>query len=323
MKHKMHINWTILLFLGIFLTVGCRKDVDTFTPYGDSVPEIKQFLSENIKSTNATTTFYFSRAIPDTILTTPNNVRIWMYDTENIFQDEAGLAVPCSTCDDLKVEVTEYLKKSDMLANDITTASDGTLLESGGMIKLRITCNNLPLKLRTNEYIRVQLPVENETDLLPAMKTFYGQKNLNTSFNWVDGLKDVYNANWGFDPNKKWGYDILSDSLGWIGAGKFLNDTPAKFCVKLESKFNNKNTLVYVTFAGKRSIAPTEGSFQDQKFCFENTPIGYPVKIVTISKIGDTWFLGKEDTETGTNSTVNTTPTEVTEGDLVNYLQSF
>jgi hypothetical protein len=323
MKHSMCINWIILAFLCVFSAFGCRKDTDTHTSYGDSTTEIKVFLSENIKSTNATTTFYFSRAVADTILMTPNQVRIWLADTENIFQDAAGNAVPCSTCDDLKVEVTEVLKKNDMLASNITTVANGELLESGGMIKLRITCNNKPLQLRVNEYIRVQLPVANESDLVTDMKTYYGQKNANNAFNWVSGVKDVYNASWGFDPNKMWGYDILSDSLGWVGAGKLLNDTPAKFCVKLDPLFNDKNTLVYVTFAGKRSIAPTEGSFQNQQFCFDNMPIGYPVKIVTISKIGENWYLGKNDTETGTNSVVDMDPEEVSEIDLVDYLQGF
>jgi hypothetical protein len=323
MKYSIINNWTTFLLIGIFLTIGCRKDIYTFTPYPDSVGDIKAFLSQNLRSTNATTTFYFSRAIPDTILTTPNNVRVWLSDTENVFQDENGATVPCSTCNDLKVEVTEYLKKSDMLGNDVTTASDGKLVESGGIINLRITCGNNELRLRPNEYIRVQFPVNSEADLLPNMMIYYGSKPDNSSINWALSTKSVGNSSWGFDPNINWAYELRSDSLGWIGAARVVNDPQSKFCIKLDQQFNDKNTLVYVTFDGKNMIAPTLGNFQNQEFCFENTPIGYPVKIVTISKIGNQWHLGKGSTETGTNTIVNTTPETVTEADLVTYLKQF
>jgi hypothetical protein len=323
MNHSTRIKQIYFLLLCILLTFGCRKDTDTFTPYSESITEIKQFLSENVKSANTKTTFYFSRSISDTILTTTNNVRIWLYDTENIFADVAGNPLPCSTCDDFKVEVTEFLKKSDMLGNDITTATDNTLWESGGIIKLRITCNNQELRLRTNEYLRVQLPVASEAALMTDMKIYYGTKQTpDLPLNWLESTTFAGGSYWDFDPNKKWGYDVLSDSLGFIGTAKKITDPSAKFCVKLAPELNDKNTLVYITFPGKNMIAPTEGNFQNQEFCFENMPIGYPVKIITISKVGNRWLLGKKDTETGTNSRIEALPVEITETDLINFLSS-
>ena len=107
---------SLYLLLSTLATVwGCRKDVEEFLPYVPTQEDLNQLLIQ-VPSSSTHAVFPFGGSIPDTTLTTASGVRVFLADTENLFADDSGTPVPCSTCPNLKVEVNTVLRKGDLIS---------------------------------------------------------------------------------------------------------------------------------------------------------------------------------------------------------------
>jgi hypothetical protein len=62
--------------------------------------------------------------------------------------------------------------------------------------------------------------------------------------------------------------------------------------------FSNCNTSVYLAFKNIRSIVRLEGNASLRTFGVSNIPINEEVLLFSISKIGDSYYLGKLDQRT-------------------------
>jgi hypothetical protein len=259
----------------------------------------------------------------DLELSTPNGVRVFLTDTEQLFEDSDGNPVPCSTCQTLRVEVTEALDKSDIIALGIpTNTTSNEMLESGGMVRVAVTCDGSPLELKSDRRLKIQIPAN---DPAADMLVFNGVFENDNFLGWENSGQQVFQAEW---PNANQdivqGYEILSKNLGWINCGRFINEPTSTFCVELPDNFNPENTQAYIVFKDIRSVAFLQVDLASQKFCFPNTPIGFPVRLVTLSKTSDgQYWLGNYETETGTdNTTAVVIPQETTEQQMLDFLKN-
>ena len=88
----------------------------------------------------------------------------------------------------ITLKLTEYFKKSEIVLNNLSTTSDGRLLESGGMLYINAECDGIILSLRNKEDMFILLPTDS---ILPGMKLFTGQRTGHDSIlNW-NPYKDV------------------------------------------------------------------------------------------------------------------------------------
>lgn len=301
---------------------SCRKDIVSFEPAPSTLEEIQNLLGQ-VPSASAQTTFVLSGFVPDTVLITPGGVRVFLTDTEQLFEDADGNLVPCSTCQALRIEITEVLKKGDMIAYGIpTTTTENELLESGGIVKVVVTCDGKPLRLLPDRNLKIQIPA---TDPADNMLIYSAQMQHDTFAGWVDTGLPVFQAEWP-NPNggdKITGYELFSPALDWLNYARPVNEQSTSFCVGLPAGFNPENTTAYLVFKNMRSVAAMEIDLANQTFCYKNAPHGFQVKIVTVSKIenGQYW-LGNLETEIGTNATLNISPLEVDESQMLNFLKS-
>jgi hypothetical protein len=60
----------------------------------------------------------------------------------------------------VKFSVTEFYKISDILLSNLSTTSNGQLLETGGMVNITATSNNENLKLKKGQSIEIQFPTK-------------------------------------------------------------------------------------------------------------------------------------------------------------------
>ncbi|WP_366140758.1 energy transducer TonB [uncultured Algibacter sp.] len=81
------------------------------------------------------------------------------------------------------LKVTEYYQLSDILLTNLSTQSDGKLLETGGMLNLEAFSDDRPLKLKQNSSIDILFPTNKKN-----MKLFTGELNKG-NINW--SLADV------------------------------------------------------------------------------------------------------------------------------------
>jgi len=82
---------------------------------------------------------------------------------------------------DVKIDVKECSRTSDMLLADLSTTSDKKLLETGGMLLIDATSENKKLKLKENTSLKVMFPVKDDNK---DMKIFNGSRGTKGDVVW-------------------------------------------------------------------------------------------------------------------------------------------
>ena len=321
-RPKHFFIYTLLSTLALASLWSCRKDVEIFRAHPPTIDDVQQ-LSQQAHSTASKTVFSLNQVQADTMLATPGGVRIFLTDTENLFADAGGDPVPCSTCQTLRVEVTEALDKSDIIAYAVpTTTIDGRLLESGGMVRITASCDGEALQLLPGRKMKIQIPAQQpEAD----MQVFSGTFDDTDFLGWQNTDLPVFQAEWVVPGpgTTEFGYELFSPYLDWINCDRFYHEQSSSFCVEMPASFNSGNTQAYIVFKNQRTVAVLQHDPASRKFCVPDAPSGYQVRLVTLSKTADGQFwLGNYETEIGTDATVQITPQQVSEQQMLDFLKS-
>ena len=86
------------------------------------------------------------------------------------------------SCNCFTLSIHEFFDNTTLLFNNLTTTSDGQLLESGGMIKLDGHCDNKKYELKPGEFFTVMVPTDT---VLPGMKLLSANRNDDSEYlNW-------------------------------------------------------------------------------------------------------------------------------------------
>ncbi len=312
----------VYVLLSTLTTVwGCREDVEEFRPYTPTQEDLGVLLSQT-PGASTHTVFQFGGSIPDTTLTTASGVRVFLADTENLFADDAGTPVPCSTCPDLKVEVTVMLSKGDLIARGVptTTAPGKNVLESAGVVYVQAYCQGKPLQLRDLRYVKVQIPANDQVTMTLYDGVVDDQEKL---AGWSASADDAFWAVWPVaDGGTRTGYELIARHLGWSNCARPVVEQSSPFCVTLPAQFSALNTQVYLVFENKLAVAELSGNDQSSKFCFPEAPLGHPVRVVAVSKTGGQYWLTNYFTEIGSNVELNLSPQPMLEQEVINFLKA-
>lgn len=284
------------------LLVSCKKDSERFVPYSDqaldsawsaTVPsnaQVHQLAARllgkvYVKTLNPTV---------DSVLETDNGLRIQL---PGKFLYMPGMA---TTLTEVKSEYVMIRKLGDYVRYGVPSQSGMYPLETRGAFFLSLTSNNQAVSIAAEKSILFQFY---ETDTKPGMNVFYGSRNgfSNTSgFNWVPANDYPQLGVWdSVNPVRK-GYHLSIRHGGLIQVGKYIETTSArtKVSVVLPNLFSNCNTSVYMAFKNIRSIVRLDGDASLRTFGSSNIPINEEVLFFSISKIGDSYYLGKLDQRT-------------------------
>ncbi len=316
---RIRLSYWPVLFLALW---SCRKDVEQFEPYAPSAQALSNLLAEQVPSSSTHSTFALNNLATDKVLETSNGTRVFLIDTDHLFADAAsGLPVLCSICPDLKIEVTEVFDKSDMVARGLfSVLDDGTLFESGGMVSVTVTCNGDPLVLLPDRTLKIQVPNASTQN---GFFVFNQNVSISTGKRWTMNNQEVFEAEWPVSNGTTLhGYELLVKNLGWSAAGQILTDPVSLFCVQLPSGFGGQNTLAYLVFKNQQVVAPLEFDLGKNKFCYPKAPIGFQVQLAAVSKLGDQYWLGKAETEIGTNATFFLGTQQMTEEAVLNFVKN-
>jgi hypothetical protein len=82
--------------------------------------------------------------------------------------------------DSISVQITEYISKQDMYFGDLTTHSDGKIIESGGMAFVECFVKNKKIALKENAKAAIAFPKNKFED----GKLFYGEQTETSEINW-------------------------------------------------------------------------------------------------------------------------------------------
>lgn len=118
-------------------------------------------------------------ATSDTTVFGPQGTRLFI--EKGTFQFADGIPVT----DSIKISLKEFYKKSDIALADLSTESDGKLLETGGMLNISATSNGKEIEIKSDKRIIVHFP-KSEDNYFKQMNLFYSDKNATDSSvtNW-------------------------------------------------------------------------------------------------------------------------------------------
>jgi len=317
-----HITTFTLFWAFALLGWNCRKDVVEVRPYPVSKQELSAFLKE-VPDPASTVTFNVNALNQDKIFETPGGMRLFFTDVDQLFSTtNTPTPFACSTCADLKIEITTATSRGDILARELPpTTTDKQLLESGGMVSLKVFCGNTELKLLPGRIIKIQFPAP---DAKENMFVFAAKSDPNGFLGWENTGQEVFKADWPTisTPGAVKGYELIVSQLGWSNCARILTHADvSSFCTNLPPGYTGLNTQAYLVFENVLVLVPLEFDDSTHTFCFPNVPAGFPVRIVSVAKLGPQYWLGDKTTETGTNSALPLQLEKQDVWDVLGYLR--
>jgi len=328
------------LFIGIFIisiTIGCKKNTnepdvfiidtsiainDTVWANNDTFPSITSVLIQP----NAVDSFRNNDDFTVRMMD-GSTVKFPIGGCLNSGQNPSPL--PPQTL--IRSEISIIRSKGDLIKCGISTlGNNNSLMEASAIVNINMfnKKGNKELLWDVNnpfKIIDIKL-ISNKVDT--SAKFYYYQSGSNT-------LKD---SNWIASPNtgipplnpprvmyNQSSYAILSNRIGWFGLMKPINQTLSKIklAAYLPLNFTNKNTIVYAVFDNSKSVVRLKSDARGKTFSTPNIPANSNVTIVSLSLIGNEFYLGtKKSTATTNNSPLKVLPTKKTLQEIVLFLDS-
>jgi hypothetical protein len=162
------------------------------------------------------------------------------------------------------------------------------------------------------------------------MTLFYGDTSVNSTdgFTWVPSADTVTSkpvSVWyqRTDSEYVYGYEIVSKKCRWINCdhyADFENLQRTKVFSTLPANFTNDNTAVFLVFNDIFCVARMVGDPANHLFYTKDVPLGKDITIVSISKIGNDFYLAKQQVTVTDNIIVKLSPEKKTEQEIIDYL---
>ncbi|MCS6929973.1 MAG: hypothetical protein NZM43_10845 [Saprospiraceae bacterium] len=322
MHLRTYVGHLVLLIM-LLSAASCREDIYEFRPY-EPVAEDMHSLFEQIVEPRNTVAFHFEgkgNPLPDTILSLPGGARLHLDNAEELFENENGVPVPCSSCADLRIEATLAGRKSDWVARQLPQLSfpDGYVLESVGILHLQVRCAAQRLRLRSGRSLRIQLPISAP---LANAKLFVFSAHTDTEgrvLGWI--------PNSGALPyivhSSHVDFELFVNQLGWLNCARVLSDSLTSVCVNLPQQFTALNTRIFLFFQHANALVELSGNTTDSNFCSSKVPLGHVVHAVVVAKTGKQYWMAQTSVEITANMRLSLVPKPVSQQDIVALLRKF
>ncbi len=307
MKRKLLI---LICVTPLFFT-ACKKEFsDNFITYSNH-PLNDTVWVRQFSTTNSINDFF------DDFL--PNNLLI---DSVNAatggtvqFGDSISLNFPAgslisqgssgTSTDLVKVFVLPLRTKGDFIKFfKPTTTEDGSLLEAGGGLYIRVFKDEKEMSLASGAVVKIRF-----TDVDGArqnMQAFYGKesiplllKGIDTASAWVRDNDISYLSTWTKNSTNPLvpsytGYEMNAKNLRWNAAERYIDSSLPKVKVTaiLPPNFTNKNTAVFAVFANQKTVVNLKGDYPSRSFFANKIPLSSAIKLISVSKIGGDLYLG-------------------------------
>lgn len=292
-------KYFILVCSVVFFFAACKKDTDVFVP--DEGQQLDSAWVSTITPNSQVA------LLTSNIAGTFDNVQFQVYAyTDTFFASNTGFTVEVpresllsngsAYAGTVRAEYKLILRKGDFIRYGIPAISNRFPLECGGAFLVKLfTPSGSELTVNPSKRINIRY-----IDEFPKPNMSLYQSSVAPSvfspFNWIkDANSQVTIWSSGTVPTQK-GYAVSTTRTGWLSVQKLLEQTPVTDVnVVLPNLFSNANTAVFMVFKSIRSVVQLSGNPANRTFSFQNIPVNSEVKFVTISKVGDSYYLGVKD----------------------------
>lgn len=286
---------------------SCAKDVDEFVPDANQIigpdttwytavsnwmplPRLKQelILPPAIDSVTAISN--------ETTVITKSGFDCTLY--ENSLLDDNGMPVN----DNIALETKLVTKKGDWLKMAIPTLCNDEPLSVAGAFFVQATRNGKPLKLATDKLIKIKLP----NWVIPTddrLRLYNGNEQSPSGVSWtlnadttVGNNKPIFSAG---------NCELNISATRWMNLGfkdQGMSTSSVRIAVYLPNNYTNANTEVFLLYGDVPQVVmlqPDNGAK-----CFKSIPlpVGKSIKVVTITKDGNFYYLGHTNFVTSSNN---------------------
>jgi OmpA family len=146
---------------------------------------------------------------------------------------KSGTFVPNFNCSCITILLNEYLDNASFILNNLTTTSNGNVLESGGMTRLVGLCGKDTLQYQKDKFLTVMVPTDNA---LEDMKSLFANRNKQTDYlNW--------NVDTNFPEISILDWNGLSMMCGGVTSGPNIKDDCPLFLCKIRRFLKGKKVI--------------------------------------------------------------------------------
>jgi hypothetical protein len=169
MKRKLYIVLKLAVIVVFFIQCQNETERVSTTP--------KLFTGDPFQKTIVPSQFFELNGSTDNVAEGENGTIIIM--PKGCFKDSKGKIVTQK----LKVELAEALSVEEMLLSNLTTTSNGKLLETGGMIYFSASANGEQLTINKDVPIHIEIPTEKKKS---GMMAYKGARDKSGNMNWSE-----------------------------------------------------------------------------------------------------------------------------------------
>ncbi len=236
--------------------------------------------------------------------------------------------------DKVKIEISRLQTKGDLLRSLQSTTTDSRrILELIGTFFIRASSGNQEVRIKQNGAIKIRFT---DTAELKTNLSVFTAIESNPPPSW--GLDSLFA--WNRNPDtttvKTWsnssgpqgynkGYEFLAKNFRWISIGRYIDSSAArtKLSVILPPNYTNKNTIAFAVLKDKRSVIVLKADFLSRTFASADVPVNTAMTIVSISKIGSSFYLGSRSiTDASSAPAFSITPDKKTAKQLIDFLNT-
>ena len=303
---KKKINFTVTIFLSLFIIVGCYKE-DLQTISTSKKQSTLTGLLKNIAPPMQS--FSVSSGQTKTIVG-EKGTKVTFYS--NSFKKKDGTILSSGQ---INIVLQEMLTGPEMILAGKTTTSNGRLLVSGGQIFIKAYLGNEELLINKSARPIVEIPTNSNDN----MKLFIGNIKANDSIigdstnDWT--LVDTIAVDRRQDSFGKSVFIFPLDSLTFINCDYFYNDPNPKTDVKftLPNSFVDSNTQIMIYFPSINSVARAyKFVYSGNYFILDGgyqVPAGLQAKVIAVAKKGNEFYFEVKSINIVADINVNMNPT--------------
>ncbi|SEB41005.1 hypothetical protein SAMN05192540_0114 [Maribacter dokdonensis] len=140
---------------------------------------VKNHQEDPFKNTITSSQYFKIDTKNDTVISGENGTTI-VFQKGSFLDSDNNIVT-----DDVEIELTEALTIDEMILSNLTTISDGKLLETDGMIYFNATAKGKQLFVNPEKPVYVEIPTANRKS---GMSVYKGLRDKNGNMNWVNPI---------------------------------------------------------------------------------------------------------------------------------------
>jgi hypothetical protein len=319
MKQTSYIGFILLAGFAISGCTSCTKEVSgEFTQYQNN-PLNDTVWTTSLKATDAVNTIV-NDIMPAVeketfnLESTRSEIKVGRNDSFRIFFDkgiftslENGVITPVKPEGTAEIQVFRIRRTGDLIKCLRSTQSGNVLMETAGGFFIRVVKDGKELNIASDKKYTVWWIETGANPKLNMLKYYAKESNPAPGYNVTDP-----NFEWKPDAelkpipylyeigsNTPRGYDITFSSLRWVSMQKNVVPNSSNPSLRLTTifspNFTNKNTTVFAYYKRQKTVVKLDFDYASRSFKTDLLPAGADIKIVSISKIGSTYYLGKQE----------------------------